>query len=176
MADITRECDDRTTTGSTVSIPALPKKLKEWLSERLGDVRQGDHVYLLTEYRVGGVLFEPVLVDGEDTEENTRVQTLAATGVTQLSAQVAKRLLDTERERIRVKLEEDLGIGHLSGTVPAVDGDPGPVGASTSSGWPVDPEEKAGRAHRNGEHDGGLVDGCPYCEDERAAEMAETGV
>lgn len=134
MADITRECDDRTTTGSTVSIPALPKKLKEWLSERLGDVRQGDHVYLLTEYRVGGVLFEPVLVDGEDTEENMRVQTLAATGVTQLSAQVAKRLLDTERERIRVKLEDDLGIGHLSGTVPAVDEDQDAVGA-------VDPEE-----------------------------------
>lgn len=140
----------------------LSKKLKERLGEEVWDARQGSKVYLLIEYEVGEVAFQPVLLEEEDTGDNLRVQELRATGFKRMSEAGAKKQMDADRDRRRVKLEEVAGIQHINGTVPAVDD--------------IGPEEAFKDAHRAGAHEGGIVEGCPYCEDERAAEMAEAGV
>lgn len=96
--------------------------------------------------------------DGEDGSEVDLVYTLSAGDATIVDGDLVKQLVDDQAERIQLAYEEEHGIQRL------------PDGSTLSK---QDVLSLRGD-HAIGHHAEGLVEGCPLCEQESAADAAES--
>lgn len=143
--------DGRDVLRTTIAVTNAGDGLSEALGVDPREFRHGEKVYVVLETTVNKVRFDPI----KDTDCLARVHVLKAGAATIVDEAVVKAQIARQKERIARAKEEAAGIARL----PGVDDE-------------TDEERALADAHANGEHSD-LVDGCPDCDNEVAAEEAE---
>lgn len=109
-------------------------------------LHRGDTCLVVLECTVGPITFEPV----KDTEGVARVQVLTAGTATFVDDDVVRKAITDQADRNERAKEEEAGVQRLP----------------TS--------DELSKQHFSGKHAKSLVEGCPDCDDEKAATAAES--
>lgn len=129
-----------------IEIPGAAGGLREALKIDPVQLHKGDKAYVLLETTTDKIRFDPV----KDSDGLKRVHILAVEQGMLVDESLVRDHLDRQRERVEAALRRGKGEFTLD-------------------------ESQLEEAHADGEHADGLVDGCPSCDAERAAEAAESG-
>lgn len=132
-------------------------KAGDGLSEALAidprEMHHGEIVHVVLECKVGRVQFDPVK-GAEDHLVRTHV--LVADVATIVAGELVDEVVDAQRRKIIAAKEAAAGISSLPGM-----------------GWNDQEVEALLAEHLDGQHAGGLREGCPSCAEEQAAIDAE---
>jgi hypothetical protein len=137
------------------------RKAGDGLSEAMGldpvELVIGDHVFVVLDCVVAHHDYGPI----KDTDCLELKQVLNAEGATLVDEELVRKHLDDQQDRVRLARERAQGVQRLG-----FDGDKAPDGDEMAEA------EALAAQHHAGVHDE-LRDGCPLCDDERAALDAE---
>lgn len=140
--------DGRDVLRTAIAVTNAGDGLSDAMSVDPRELHVGETVYLLIEAEVSKVRFEPI----KDTEALARIHVLRAGTATFMEPALADSAISEMRDRVKLAKEAERGIARL----PYID------------------EGALGLEHARGEHHDGLAEGCPVCDLERDAELAES--
>ncbi len=138
--------DGRDVLNAAIAVTNAGDGLSAAMSVDPRELHVGEKVYLLIEAEVAKVRFEAI----KDTEALSRVHVLRAGTATFMEPADALDAITTMADRVLKAKEAERGIARL----------------------PYE-EGELGLAHARGEHADGLAEGCPVCDTERDAALAE---
>jgi hypothetical protein len=141
------EFDGQQVLRTTIAVTNAGDGLSDALKVDPALLHLGDKVYVVLECEVSKIRLDPI----KDTDALTRVHTLRAGTATMVDADMVQAQLAEQAERIALAKEAESGVSRMF--------DKG--------------EDQLLAEHEEGDHADGLVDRCPECEAERAAEADE---
>jgi hypothetical protein len=144
--------EGRDVVAAAIEIPGAAGGLREAMKFVPGELQHDDEVYVVLHCRVKKVRFDEI----KDDEGLTRVHVFDVDSAALVDGGLVRDHLDAQNERIRLAKEQAEGIQRLGL-------DPGEMAEA----------EALEQQHKAGVHADGLRDGCPACEEEKAAYEAE---